>query len=349
VRKTLRVTGGVGGAALLTAAVAVAAAGFGGTGAQPAAATDLPPATTTVTKATLTQTERVDGTLGYGTPATVTGTGRGTVTWLPGTGTTVQRGQPVYRVDNSPVPLWYGALPLYRTLQAGVTDGPDAKEVEENLAALGYTGFTVDDRYTSATASAVRRWQHDLGVPETGTVEPAAVVLAPDAVRVASLKAALGDRAAGPVLTYTATTRTVTVALDVTKQHLVKPGISATVTLPGGRTTGGTVSRVGTVATAGSQGNPATIEVTVEVADQAALGALDEAPVDVTLVSATAPDVLTVPVAALVALAEGGYGVQVVTGSTTRYVAVRTGVFANGRVEISGPGVTAGTVVGIPK
>jgi len=47
-------------------------------------------------------------------------------------------------------------------------------------------------------------------------------------------------------------------------------------------------------------------------------------------------DVLTVPIAALVALAEGGYGVEVVDGSTSHYVRVETGLFASGRVEVSG-------------
>jgi peptidoglycan hydrolase-like protein with peptidoglycan-binding domain len=220
--------------------------------------------------------------------------------------------------------------------------------VEENLAALGYRGFTVDNDYTAATASAVRRWQKDLGVTQTGTLDPAAVVLAPDAIRVATLKATPGDAASGPVLTWTRTARVVTVALDVSKQSLVKPGLTATVTLPDGKPVDGTVAAVGSVATAGQQGNPATIEVVVNVADQGALGTLDQAPVGVTLVSAKVENVLTVPVAALVALAEGGYGVQVVEGSTTRYVPVKTGMFANGRVEISGAGIQAGTVVGVP-
>jgi peptidoglycan hydrolase-like protein with peptidoglycan-binding domain len=349
VNRALRLAGGVAGVGLVGAAVAVAAVGFGGTTSPPAAASDLPPATTKVTKSTLTQTEMVNGTLGYGTESTVSGRGRGTVTWLPGAGTTVQRGQPVYRADNAPVQLWYGTLPLYRTLQTGVSKGPDVKEVEENLAALGYTGFTVDEEYTSATASAVKKWQKDLGLTETGTVEAGAVVLTPGAIRVATVKAALGDQAGGPVLTYTATTRVVTIALDVAKQGLAKKDAPATVTLPDNKTVNGKVSSVGSVATAGSQGSSATIDVTVELADQSGLGTLDKAPVDVTLVSATAENVLTVPVAALVALAEGGYGVQVVDGSTTRYVAVQTGMFANGRVEISGAGITAGTVVGVPK
>jgi multidrug efflux system membrane fusion protein len=58
--------------------------------------------------------------------------------------------------------------------------------------------------------------------------------------------------------------------------------------------------------------------------------------------------VLTVPVAALLALSEGGYGVQVVEGTGTRIVAVETGLFADGRVEISGSGIAAGTNVGVP-
>ena len=60
------------------------------------------------------------------------------------------------------------------------------------------------------------------------------------------------------------------------------------------------------------------------------------------------PNVLTVPVAALVVLREGGYGVELVEGDSTRYVAVKTGLFANGRVEISGADVTEGATVGMP-
>jgi len=103
------------------------------------------------------------------------------------------------------------------------------------------------------------------------------------------------------------------------------------------------------VASPGTNGAPTTIDVTVSLSDQSKLGTLDAAPVDVAIVSAQAQNVLTVPVAALVALAEGGYGVQVVQGSTTQYVAVKTGMFAGGRVEVSGTGISAGTVVGIPK
>src|SRR6266540_3046761 len=125
-----------------------------------------------------------------------------------------------------PERLFYGGLPLFRQLHTGDT-GDDVKEVEENLAALGYTGFTVDQTYTAATASMVRKWQHDTSLTQTGVFDPAD----------------------GPILTYTGTTRMVRIALDVALQGLVKQGITATVTLPDRKTVNGTVGTVGAVAT----------------------------------------------------------------------------------------------------
>src|SRR5262249_6644074 len=176
--------------------------------------------------------------LGYGAPVTVTGAGSGVITWLPAPGTVIGRGQPVYRADNRPVPLFYGRLPLYRPLQTGGT-GADVTEGERNLAALGYTGGTVDKYYTAATAAAVWAWQHDNGLTPTGVLTPAEVVLAPGKLRVASLAAHLGDPATGPALTYTGTRRVVQVALDVALQRLARRGPAAPGTLRAGTTVGG--------------------------------------------------------------------------------------------------------------
>jgi peptidoglycan hydrolase-like protein with peptidoglycan-binding domain len=343
-------TAAVAGSAILAAgAVAAASVGFGDNGADPSTPTTGPTlATAPVTRATLTQTQQVNGTLDYGTPVRVTARGNGTITWLPALGAVVNRGRPVYQVDNRTVLLFYGGHPFYRPLKSGDT-GNDVREVEENLAALGYTGFTVDTNYTAATARAVRRWQAARARTQTGAFDPADVVLAAGAVRISSLGVQLGDPANGQVLSYSGTTRVVRIPLDAALQDLAKRGTAATVTLPNGKSVHGTVRTVGSVATAGhEQGDPATIEVTVTVADQSGLGTLDQAPVTVTLVAASVKDVLTVPVAALVALAEGGTGVQVVTGSASRYVTVRLGMFANGRVQISGGGIAQGTLVGVP-
>jgi hypothetical protein len=63
---------------------------------------------------------------------------------------------------------------------------------------------------------------------------------------------------------------------------------------------------------------------------------LDAAPVDVQLTRDAATGVLAVPVRALLALAEGGYALEVVDGATTRLVGVETGAFADGYVEVTG-------------
>lgn len=339
------------GVAVAVAAVATTAAFGVDLSSEPAAnRAAAPPATGTITRMTLVETEKVSATLGYGDPVPVTAHANATLTWLPAEGVTVSRGQTVYRVDDQPVVLLYGSLPVYRVLRTGV-EGADVKQLERNLSALGYPGFTVDDSFSSSTASAVKAWQEDLGRDATGAVAPGQVVVAPGAIRVAGVKAAVGDAASGVVLAYTGTVRQVYIALDVSKQHLVKVGLPATVTLPDSSTVEGKVAKVGTVATSTGSGAQAatTIAVEVSIANQSALGSLDAAPVTVTLESDRRENVLTVPVAALVALAEGGYGVQVFDASGSHYVAVQTGLFANGRVEISGAGVAEGMVVGLPR
>jgi Putative peptidoglycan binding domain len=167
--RPLRTTVVIGSAVMVAVVLTGAAIGFGGSDPTPAASnTGLPSATSPVTRTTLTQTQQVNGTLGYGSPVTVAAHGQGIVTWLPAPGATVSRGQPLYKANNLAVPLFYGVLPPYRQLRSG-DSGDDVKEVEQNLAALGYTGVTVDASYTSATASAVKKWQKDLGLAQTGS------------------------------------------------------------------------------------------------------------------------------------------------------------------------------------
>jgi peptidoglycan hydrolase-like protein with peptidoglycan-binding domain len=345
-RGPLRAAAWTGGAALLAAAVAAAAVGFGGRGTDEASPVRTPPATAEVTRTTLTETMTVDGTLSHGEPTTITAKARGTITWLPREGAVITRGKAVYSVDADRRVLLYGTTPLYRTLQQGV-EGKDVAMLERNLAKLGYDGFDVDDTYTWATREAVERWQDDLGLPVTGKVEPGDVVIAPGRVRVAELKKTPGADAPGPVLTVTGTTRRVLIDLDASDAHLVRKGLKATVELPDGNSAEGKVTRVGRVAEqkTGEDGTTATIEVEVSV--PGLKKTFDEAPVQVTFVSARRENVLAVPVGALVALAEGGHGVQVVENGATRYAAVDTGMFADGKVEIGG--LPEGTTVVVPK
>ncbi|MEU4577178.1 peptidoglycan-binding protein [Nonomuraea sp. NPDC023979] len=344
-RSLVRPVAWTAGAALLAAAVTAAALGFGGDATGPAAAVRTPPATATVTRTTLTETKTVDGALGHGPATTVTAKAQGTITWLPAEGATITRGRAVYSVDADRRPLLYGAMPLYRTLQDGV-EGADVKLLERNLAKLGYTGFDVDDAYTWATREAVENWQEDLGLDVTGRVEPGDVVVAGGPLRVAELKKALGDSAAGPVLTATGTTRRVLVDLDVADSHLVRKGMPATVELPDGTEVDGEVTAVGRVAEQSGDADDTATTVEVEVSVSGLKKTYDSAPVEVTVVARQRENVLAVPVGALVALAEGGYGVQVVEGPATRYAAVETGMFADGQVEVTG--IAEGVTVAVP-
>lgn len=339
---------GVLAAVIVVGAGVVAAVGFDwGRGPSAEPASELPAATAEVTRQTLVERTVVAGELGYAGGTSVRGKLAGTVTWLAPAGSVVRRGGALYRVDDLPVVLLLGRLPAYRTLAAG-TEGADVRQFEGNLAALGYTGFTVDEEYTAATASAVADWQEDLGLPETGKVEPGRVYLAPGPVRIDTLVAAPGDQAGGELLTVTGSTRVVTLELDVSERRLAVTGAAVPVTLSDGRSVAGKVAAVTTVVTPaeGGQGeDTTTVEVTVSVADQKALGG--EASVQVAFTAAQREDVLTVPVGALLALAEGGYGVEVVRGRSTRIVPVETGLFADGRVEVTGDGLAEGMTVGV--
>jgi membrane fusion protein, multidrug efflux system len=242
-----------------------------------------------------------------------------------------------------PVVALYGVVPMHRTLHVGA-EGPDVRQLQENLAELGYAGFAVDGRYTEATAEAVRAWQAGMGLLTTGAVEPGQVVFTPGPVRIAEHAARAGDALRGTaVLSYTGTTRLVNVELRVSDLALAAEGRKVSVTVPGMGAVEGEISRVGTAVSNGS------IEVTVTISDQGALGPLTAAPVEVGFASQERADVLAVPVSALLALAEGGYGVEIVDGGTTRVVAVRTGMFAAGRVEVSGEGIAEGVTVGVPR
>ncbi|PZF91697.1 peptidoglycan-binding protein [Micromonospora deserti] len=346
--------GKVVAAVLGAAAVAVAGAatlGLGGRGTEKPAADRTGPATTVaVTRETLVESASLAGELSYGKAVPLASTAAGTVTWLPEPGATVRRGSPLLRADELPVVLLYGPLPMYRPLTEKLT-GPDVLQFERNLSALGYDGFTVDDSFSTATTAAVKRWQKELGRTETGTVDKDQVVYAPGPVRIAERLVRVGASAAADVVSYTGSTRLVTVPVGANEAAWAAKGTAVTVTLPDGKSVAGKVAAVADEAAAptSSEDTAPTVDVTVSIADQKALGTIERGPVTVKYTVRQRKDVLTVPVAALLALAEGGYGLEVVSGGSPRIVPVKVGLFADGRVEVTGDGLDVGTTVGIPE
>jgi hypothetical protein len=335
---------GLGGVAL-AGAVPGAFVLRGGDG-QRAAATGSSSAsssreTAKVTKRDLAERADASGTLGFGESRSLTLGGHGTITALPALGAVIDRGGRLAEVDGLPVVLLLGDRPLWRALGDGVDDGPDVEQVEANLVALGHATegeLGPNARWTAATTAAVKRWQKALGVEQTGAIDPGSVVFQPAAVRVAEHLAEPGSPAGGPALKVTGTTQAVTVNLPARKQALVHVGDTVQVVLPSAATTAGTITSVGTVAVSGQggQGDP-TIPVTVVLSDSSAAAGLDQAPVTIKVTTTAAKGVLAVPVQALLALAEGGYAVEKVTGpTTTQLVGVTLGASADGWVEVRG-------------
>ncbi|MGP3962126.1 efflux RND transporter periplasmic adaptor subunit [Nonomuraea sp. 3N208] len=311
-------------------------------------------ATKPITRGDLVDRESIDGTLTYAGNRTIKAGSGGTITSLPAEGKVIKRGGALYHIDRHPRILLYGKLPAYRTLKEGVKRGPDVEQLERNLRALGYKkDMTVDTRFTDATRRAVREWQKDRGMERDGKVSPSDIVFLPEEVRVSETSVEVGDQIAPqrPVLDVTETDRLVRINLDADKQDIAKVGKKVTVKLAGGQKAAGKISRIAkvakTVKRSDNQESGATVEVEIKVSAKS-LGSLDEAPVTVELERRRAENVLTVPVEALLALPEGGYGVEVVEpGKPPARIPVKTGAFGNGRVEVSGAGLAEGMQVSV--
>jgi Putative peptidoglycan binding domain len=281
-----------------------------------------------------------------------------TFTTLPAVGQIVRRGQSLYAISGSPVVLFYGSVAPWRAFTSEMPAGRDVAELNANLDALGYGKGLKGARFTEATAAAISAFQSARGVSPTGGLLLGSVVFEPGPARVTSVTPTLGATVQpGPVLAITSTVRQVVIALDAAQQAEIKVGDPVTITLPDNRTTPGKVTYVGTVATVpssdqgGGGSSTPTIEVDVTPSDPAATGHLDQAPVNVSITTASVKGALVVPVAALLALGSGGYAVEEIGSNGVHHlVAVNLGIFddADGLVQISGAGVAAGQRVVVP-
>jgi len=282
-----------------------------------------------------------------------------TFTALPSVGQIVARGQSLYEIGGQPVLLLYGATPATRALISGMSPGRDVAELNANLDTLGYGQGLSGDEFTDGTAAAIRALQSAHAATVTGELPVGSVVFESGAVRVTSVTPAVGGTVMpGPVLAITSTARQVKLALDASEQSSVKVGDTVTITLPDNQTTPGRITYVSSVATSpsssgkggGEEESTPTVEVHATPTDPAATGRLDQAPVNVEITTESAQNVLAVPVDALLALAGGGYAVEIADGRLHRLVAVTVGLFddAEGLVQVSGQGLYAGQHVVVP-
>ncbi|MCP3972899.1 MAG: peptidoglycan-binding protein [bacterium] len=340
---------------ITTAGVAVVAIAGGAlwltsTGEAPATTTTEPAVverlTDTVSRKTLEHTEEFSGSLGYGDQFALPGQASGTLTAAPAQGAALAPSDELYRVDDRPTHWATGNIPMYRSLGSG-SEGADVEQLQRYLQSTGYLSedAAIDGEFGGGTRAAVKAWQDDHGLKETGRIDSTQLLFLPyESLRVAAVPR-VGDFVSGGVLEVTEADLFVTLDASAREKSVFegKPSIE--------------------VQTADGTSYPAAVEsITAEQAQDGfgrqsyrirlkLVGEASQQPGEtkVAVIDILASETLAVPARALVALVEGGYAVEVVQpDGTTTYVAVEIGEFADGWVEISGD-VTEGASVVVPE
>jgi hypothetical protein len=228
---------------------------------------------------------------------------------------------------------------------AGKNGSADPKDsVEPTAAAPTYVKVRPGDGVlTASLRAAIKRWQRQIGATPDDVLDPGAVVVLPQSVRVSSVTAQLGDSADSPLISITQTTKVVTVEINASEMESVRGSKKVNVTLPSGDSAPGRVGSISrVVATPDGQDQEPVSSATITLVHPSVIKNLDSAPVQVEFTAQARKNVLTVPVGALLALSEGGYAIQPQGGPL---LPVTVGLFAKGLVEISGDGIAEGTAV----
>jgi multidrug efflux pump subunit AcrA (membrane-fusion protein) len=367
--RTLLILGAVAVVGTLTA-VALRSGGRSASATDPTA----PAATAPVVRTTLASQEQVSGTLEAARTYTlVSQQPDGTVTELPAPGTDIRRGQVLYRLDGRPVRLLYGTQATWRTLALGDSDGADVLQLKRNLNGLGFTAndtLAVNDHFDWATAIAIEQWQRAQDVEPTGVIPLGSIAFLPGAVRVTAQLAPTGspEQPGTPLLALSSTNLAVSVPLDPSLRQLVHVGDRVQIQLPQGQSTPGRVTQIGADATAASgqspsatsaaanvggasaggggsatpSGPPATVPMTISLDRPADARGLDQVPVQVSITDTVHRHVLSVPIAALLALVGGGYAVAVDDAGRRNLIPVTTRIFNGNLVEVSSSLLRAG-------
>jgi peptidoglycan hydrolase-like protein with peptidoglycan-binding domain len=234
--------------------------------------------------------------------------------------------------------------------------GTDVLQLETALVSLGFDvegTLIADGVYTPETNQGVLAFQAATGLEQDGVVDLGEIVFLPGAVRVINQLSTSGSSVGegSAILAISLTEKVVRIDLPADKQGLLTTGDPVIVEMPDNTEVPATVTFVSQTATPGqNEWEPATFEVLIEFDDPTVAEGLDEAPVDVIVLSDSVEDVMAIPVSALVALLEGGYAVEVdAGGGLTEYIAVEVGFFGESNlVEIISGELEPGYQVVVP-
>jgi peptidoglycan hydrolase-like protein with peptidoglycan-binding domain len=289
-----------------------------------------------------------------------TGSDGGAVTTIVAAGTPVVTGTVLFWKNGFPVVAIEGdptAVPaLTRDLSTSSSNGADVRLLETMLIDGGFDpdgAMTLDDDFDDATAAAVLRWWASLGLTTDSAVVPAgSFVVVPGGMSAGASYVADGSTSAGDpiVLSLTTAAREVTTSAPIDDPTFAL-GATIEVEFPDGTVSNGTVVDVGTVAVDNSNipGSTPTVTITLTVVDiPTSVDAFVQIPVTLRVVSESEDNAFVVPVSALIALAGGGFALEVVTGKdangepSTKLIRVTPGLFADGFVSVTGDSVEDG-------
>lgn len=349
-RRAIVVTACVAGAALFVTGGILVSTGRGGGETKADITTQtVSTGTARVEKGDLVGTTTKPGTVQRIGGSLIPAGPRGTLTEVPRIGTVIKPGDVVYRVDNVPVSYLAGVLPQWRPFIDGMSDGPDIKQLEDNLRAWGYLDEVATEHFDWHTRVAIEKWQKTTEQPITGSISAGTIVfgMGDQVVSERKLEPGAPVEPGAELLVTTGTEMVVVVDLPV-GSPLARVGGKVKVDLPGSPQAKGTISSLGDPVTP-EDGGESTVPVTVKLADPGKARELDQVSVSVVFVSETRKNVLSVPVSALAARAGSGFLVEVEgkAGVSTK-VPVDVGLFAGDRVEITVGRLQAGQRVVVP-
>jgi peptidoglycan hydrolase-like protein with peptidoglycan-binding domain len=287
-------------------------------------------------------------------------TGPRVITSLPRAGSSIGESKVLLTISGRPVFLLRGDQPSYRDLGPGMS-GPDVSQLEKALKRSGLDPGIIDGIYDAQTASAVealyrRHGFHPVVATEAqlaaarpleanlveGTRARSGVQLPSDEVifvsttplRVTELPAAVGEPPSGPLVTVTDSDVVIDGFLPVEQAGRVREGAEVLIDEPAlGLNASGVVNRVaGRPGTEGADGFHVFFEVTVEEPPASLVGASVRLTVPI---RSTRNAQLTVPLSAVSLGPDGGPRVQRSAGKEFDFVAVRTGLSADGYVSVT--------------
>ncbi|MFT4215186.1 MAG: peptidoglycan-binding protein [Microbacterium sp.] len=308
--------------------------------------TEEEPVTAPVELATLTSQVRLSGQLTYGDAAPLAAAG-GTITALPAAGEVIEVGEQVYEADGASVVLLRGKRPFWRELSVDSAAGKDIRQLQQNLADLGFYAGDIDGGFDWLTRQAVRDWQKSLGREPTGVFAPSSVVVA-DApgIRISQITARLGESGTSPA-TVTETSLRAIAKLTEAQARELTVGTPVTVTLPDGTEVDTELSAVDPGGQPTGDGDATTSPTaTIDFPDQTLVAAAGAVAIRITIQGDDEQTpTLVVPATALVATADGGYAVEVYADETITRVPVEIGLAADARVQVlsSGADLDGGT------